>query len=359
MVRLCHQGLPAGQLLGQVFACVRAAVGFDASFWAITDPAALLPTGGLVHNLPADICEPYYAHELLVPDVNKFVELVGATRTVGVLSQATSGDLRQSARYRVIGEPLGIEDELRVVFVANGLCWGFAALLRRHGAYSGREASFVAGVSAHIGHGLRTALLATAAQGHVGAPGTVVVDANGRIEAVTPEAEQWMAELIALTERTGYPQQPVVPPTVYIVAARARAALAGRDDGVPSARVRTRTGQWLIVHGSALRGANGPDGRVAVVIEPARPAEIAPVIVAAWQLTEREQDVLRLVCRGLSTEQIAHELVLSPHTVRGYLKGLFAKVGVSSRSELVAALFADHYHDRLFATASVVGDTVQ
>jgi DNA-binding NarL/FixJ family response regulator len=128
---------------------------------------------------------------------------------------------------------------------------------------------------------------------------------------------------------------------------------------VPSARVRTRNGQWLIVHGSALRAANGPDVRVAVVIEPARPAEIAPVIVAAWQLTDREQDVLRLVCRGLGTEQIAHELVLLPHTVRGYLKGLFAKVGVSSRTELVARLFANHYHDRLFATATIVHDTVQ
>lgn len=68
--------------------------------------------------------------------------------------------------------------------------------------------------------------------------------------------------------------------------------------------------------------------------------------------------MLRLVCRGLGTEQIAHELVLSPHTVRGYLKGLFAKVGVNSRTELVATLFANHYRDRLFATANILHDTV-
>jgi DNA-binding CsgD family transcriptional regulator len=358
VVRLCYQGLPGGQLLAQLLARVRAVVRFDASFWSVADPATLLPTGGVVHNLPLHSCEPYFEHELLVPDVNKFAELAGAARTVGVLSEATGGDLRQSARYRVIGEPLGIDDELRVAFVADGSCWGFAALLRRNGRYTVRDVNFVAGVSTHIAHGLRTALLATGTRGIDRAPGTVVVDATGRIEAVTPEAEQWMAELTALTERAGYPDQPGIPPAVYIVAARARAALAGRDDGVPSARVRTRTGQWLIVHGSALRGANGPDGRVAVVVEPARPAEIAPVIVAAWQLTEREQDVLRLVCRGLGTEQIAQELVLSPHTVRGYLKGLFAKVGVGSRTELVATLFANHYHDRLFATASIVNDTV-
>lgn len=312
-----------------------------------------------MHNLPLDSCGPYFENELLVPDINKFVELAGADRTVGVLSEATGGDLRQSARYRTIGESLGIDDELRVAFVADGLCWGFAALLRREGRYTGREVNFIAGVSAHVAHGLRTALLGTATHGIDGAPGTVVVDAAGRIDAVTPEAERWMAELMALTERAGYPGQPSIPPAVYIVAARARAALAGRDDGVPSARVRTRNGQWLIVHGSALRGANGPDGRVAVVIEPARPAQIAPVIIAAWQLTDREQDVLRLVCRGLATEQIAQELILSPHTVRGYLKGLFAKVGVSTRSQLVAALFANHYHDQLFATANIVHDTAE
>ena len=32
---------------------------------------------------------------------------------------------------------------------------------------------------------------------------------------------------------------------------------------------------------------------------------------------------------------------------------------VSSRTELVATLFANHYHDRLFATADIVQGTVQ
>lgn len=31
------------------------------------------------------------------------------------------------------------------------------------------------------------------------------------------------------------------------------------------------------------------------------------------------------------------------HTVRDYVKAIFAKVGVSSRGELVAKLFAEHY----------------
>jgi DNA-binding CsgD family transcriptional regulator len=310
----------------------------------------------VVHNLPLAACQPYFDNELLVPDVNKFAELAGAARPVGVLSKATGGDLHRSARYRAFEDLLRTGDELRVAFVDDGWCWGIAALLRWRGRFAGREAEFVAGVAGHVAQGLRTALLAAAAEGGHGAPGTVVVDAHGRVEAVTPEAERWMAELTALTDRTGYPEQPRIPPVVYIVAARARAALAGRDEGIPRARVRTRDGQWLIVHGSMLSGPDGPDGRAAVVIEPARPAQIAPVIVAAYRLTGREQDVLRLVCRGLGTDQIAQALFLSPHTVRGYLKELFAKIGVASRGELVARLFADHYHNRLTGTATVMLD---
>jgi hypothetical protein len=67
-------GRPAIELLGQVLARVRQVVPFDASFWSTTDPATLLPTGGLVHNLPLETCQPYFDHELLLPDVNKFAE---------------------------------------------------------------------------------------------------------------------------------------------------------------------------------------------------------------------------------------------------------------------------------------------
>jgi DNA-binding CsgD family transcriptional regulator len=40
---------------------------------------------------------------------------------------------------------------------------------------------------------------------------------------------------------------------------------------------------------------------------------------------------------------MASELFLSAHTVRDYVKAIFQKVDVSSRGELVAKLFAEHY----------------
>lgn len=52
-------------------------------------------------------------------------------------------------------------------------------------------------------------------------------------------------------------------------------------------------------------------------------------------LTEREQDVLELICRGMSGPQIAIALKLSRNTVRNHLANLYAKIGVRRRSAAV------------------------
>jgi DNA-binding NarL/FixJ family response regulator len=52
-------------------------------------------------------------------------------------------------------------------------------------------------------------------------------------------------------------------------------------------------------------------------------------------LTPREQQVVALVSEGLSNRQVAHELILSEHTVKKYLFHIFDKLGISTRVELV------------------------
>ena len=117
----------------------------------------------------------------------------------------------------------------------------------------------------------------------------------------------------------------------------------GSGDGTARARLRLPSGQWLVCYASCLRDADESFTSTVVVIEPAKPAEIAPIIVAAYDLSDREREITRLVARGLGTADIADELYLSAHTVRDHLKSIFHKVEVSSRGELVAKLFADHY----------------
>jgi DNA-binding CsgD family transcriptional regulator len=52
-------------------------------------------------------------------------------------------------------------------------------------------------------------------------------------------------------------------------------------------------------------------------------------------LTEREQQVLRLVAAGRTTPQIADMLSLGVETIRWYRKKLLAKFGASTSAEMV------------------------
>ena len=61
-------------------------------------------------------------------------------------------------------------------------------------------------------------------------------------------------------------------------------------------------------------------------------------------LTEREAEVLRLVAGGLTNNEIATELFLSPKTVSRHLSNIFTKIGVSSRASATA--FAVEHHLR-------------
>jgi DNA-binding NarL/FixJ family response regulator len=59
-------------------------------------------------------------------------------------------------------------------------------------------------------------------------------------------------------------------------------------------------------------------------------------------LTAREVEVLRVVAQGLTNEQVAERLVISPRTVDTHLTSIYSKIGVSSRS--AATRYAIEHH---------------
>lgn len=68
---------------------------------------------------------------------------------------------------------------------------------------------------------------------------------------------------------------------------------------------------------------------------PAAPDGQSPRIEAepAVRLTEREQDVLRLIGKGYKAPEVAELLGLSGHTVTGYVRDIYRKLGITSRAE--------------------------
>ncbi len=57
---------------------------------------------------------------------------------------------------------------------------------------------------------------------------------------------------------------------------------------------------------------------------------------ALVKLTRRETDVLRLIAKGYSVSDASDMLGISKHTAKGYVKEVYAKLGVSSRAEATA-----------------------
>jgi LuxR family maltose regulon positive regulatory protein len=70
---------------------------------------------------------------------------------------------------------------------------------------------------------------------------------------------------------------------------------------------------------------------------PARGSGTAPSTSLAEPLSFREIDVLKMVARGLSNDQIADELFISTGTVKWHLCNIFGKMAVKNRVQAVAA----------------------
>lgn len=350
IVRLCHSGLDSRMLRVETMKRLRKAVPFDSFWFATADPATLLFTSSVVEDIPESATPAFVHNEFLQPDVNKWTSLARSSQPTSGLFLATRGEPGRSPRYRDILSPLGFGDELRAALIADGLCWGFMCLHRDRSSpgFTADEAGFLARLVLHLAEGIRTALLITEV-GTVPAcdgPGMLVLADDLAVVASTPAAERWLAEL------ADWPQRTEMPQVIYGVTARLQALEDGaRGDLLPRARARTAAGQWLELHAARLRGAAEPD-RIAVILEPARPVEITPLVLRAYDLTDREAQIVGFALRGLSTDEIAAELSISALTVQQHLKSVFDKTGVHSRRDLVARIFTQHYLPRIRSNAN-------
>jgi DNA-binding CsgD family transcriptional regulator len=339
--RLATEDLSTQHVIEAVIDRVVSVIPTDAFFAAATDPDTGLCLGaGMAYNLAEDVCHPFWEHEFLVPDYNKFADLTPAN-PVGDLRAATGGRLARSARYRTLNAISDVEDELRATLHAGGRSWGNLQLNRRVGGrpFTEDEQAFLRAAAPLAGAALRRALLEEPGPTDPGrGPGVVVIDESGTVLSATAEADAWLKELA-----DGWRQYPVninIHPELLMLSLSTLSTPEARARRV---RLRTQNGTWLVAHASPLERS----GQVALVIEPAKASEIAPIVVEAYGLTPREVEVTRLIARGLSTDEIAASLFLSRHTIRDHLKAIFEKVGVSSRAELTSKLFAEHYHGPL------------
>ena len=124
------------------------------------------------------------------------------------------------------------------------------------------------------------------------APGLVVLDERLTVELASLTSPGWLADLGGIVE---------TPPASVLVVA-GQVLRSGRP---AESRVRAHSGRWVILHGSPVTHRDGGRRHVSVVLEAAQPTHLTSLLMLAYGMTSREQEVARLVLRGESTGAVA------------------------------------------------------
>ena len=166
-----------------------------------------------------------------------------------------------------------------------------------------------------------------------------IVDATGVIRWINPAAERIMGNVVG-RQNTSV----VAPEETRRVRESFARKLAGTEKvtneavvviGADGQRIQVEISAVAMMDGHRMIGVFG---QAADVVEEA--AQAPPP-----HLTPRQVEVLRLLQRGASTDQIARELHLSTQTVRNHIRHLLSALGVHTRLEAVAVAAGSHVAD--------------
>jgi DNA-binding CsgD family transcriptional regulator len=328
IARLTTAGLESRELLHEVAARMRRVIPHDLGILVTLDHETLLPNSRQPIMYSPGLCRGLVYNEAVTPDLNKFSDMSLRTRSVAALRDADDDAGQVSPRRHDILRPAGLDDEVRVVFRADGCTWGAGCFLREPGTrpFDAAERRFLEEISADMGRGLRLSLSRSTASASPGVePGVVVLDQRLHEISATPAARHWRR---------------LIPPeaSIAINAVALRAQAGAPDDAARRTRVQLTTGEWLAVSAAQLTDGSGAPPLTAVTLSPLPPAELVPLLLRLHGLSSREHEVAELLHRGLSTDEIAAQLHISRHTLRDHVKSIFAKFGATSRSELMAIL---------------------
>jgi DNA-binding CsgD family transcriptional regulator len=324
--RLCRGGLEPQELFHEVSARVRRAIPHDASSWLTLDPDTLLPSSTLDWEQPPDMLRALWRNELVTSDLNGRAEVARNSVPIATLSQHDEAAREQSERVQHILRPAGLGDELRAVLRVGGTTCGGFVLYRELGGgpFTVEERKFIAEIARDVADGLRRSLLrrlAPDSAATVLVPGVATFTEDGELRSATAEARR----LIRLMRSD---------PTATLYAA---AVESTRTPEGARSRVRLPDdGRWLLLHGARLDGDGEGAADMAVTLLPAPTPDLVSLLLRLHGLSAREREVAELLMLGLTTDEIAARLYISPHTLRDHTKAVFQKVGARSRSELMA-----------------------
>lgn len=334
--RICESHADARTLRLELLEEMRGVVAFDAHAWLLTDPETSVGSAPLA-EVPCLPELPRLIRLKYLTTVNRWTTLCDPP--VGLLHQATGGDLSRSLVWREVLSRYDVVDVASMTCADRFGCWGFLELWRSGAGapFSPAEAAYLAGVVEPVTRALRScqaAAFVARRPPHPSRLGPVVMLLSPELRPLrqTPETERLLRVLVPPDEGRA-----PIPAGAYNVAAQLLAAEAGVDANPPSARVHVSDGLWVTLRAARIGEEGAADGGdIAVTIEEASPAERVSVFTRAHGLTARERELVDHLVTGADTRELADRMFLSEHTVQDHLKSIFSKTGTRSRRSLLS-----------------------
>ena len=172
----------------------------------------------------------------------------------------TAGDRITSARYREVLAPFGLGDEMRVALVSGAVLGGALSAPNRVGEGVRRHrAGLVRRVAPDLANGLRRSfmLYSHGTSAPASARGSSSWTRTWRSSRMNPAAEAFLADIMD----ADWPAHLALPVTIFAAAAAQLAADHREQIAPPTVtRLRGRSGGWITVHTSPLRGGTAATG---------------------------------------------------------------------------------------------------
>ena len=325
-------------VLEHALAWLGRSVGYDAARALAYDPAVMIPVSFAASDrLDWDTAASTCWNRQAETDASHLRDLAQSKNHVALVT-TESPQATQHPCWQNLLLPGSWQHELRAAAVdGHGHCWGSVTAFRNGPRpFRERDAATLGPELHQIAAQLSRAMVAGPTPSPPGNAASLWLGDNGELLFATATGRDWLDRL-QTPEMPHRAQAVLAALTARVTASAARSSPA--DPPLPvTLRIRSGEGQWVALHGERVIEPTGMPQGVSMVIGPARPATVLPLLAAAYGLTGREREVISAVLSGLSTRQISTRLQITPYTVQDHLKAVFTKLGVTSRGELAHQL---------------------
>ena len=109
--------------------------------------------------------------------------------------------------------------------------------------------------------------------------------------------------------------------------------LAAKKSGLTEEAIAARENQrsGSLIYSLYMMGNTMPLADQVYILQ----SNVIKELAAEFSLSARETEIVMLIARGFTTDNVAKKLVISPYTVNTHIRHVYEKVGIHKRSELI------------------------